>query len=563
MQLIRKKMKVTALSIGLTAVILLPVSLPAQNATGDGSADNPFLIGTLADWRALMISAQHWDKHFKLTNNVNLAGEKVSPIGTGYLNDDWVLVGSPFTGVFDGNHYAISNVTIDGTGHELVGLFGYIGAGGLVKNLGVENVQISGRQQVGGLCGYLAGGTISDSYVTGEVSGMSLDTGGLCGWNDGGTIQRSYAVVAVEGEEYVGGLCGYSLEGTISDSYAAGPISGGYRYIGGLVGYNWDAVISRCFAAGQVTGNSSVGGLCGYNRNLGRISDSNATGAVTGNYYVGGLVGRNFQGAVVHCYATGKLTADSDFGGLCGAALINGSYEDTGNLWDYQSAQTGPTQSAMGTGKTTAEMKMLSTFLEAGWDFGDVWAICEGANYPRLQWRILPADFVCPDGIGIQEFNVLSRCWLADVGLAGDLTEDGRVSLKDFEILSRYWLSDDCGDCGGADFNGDRAVNLTDLLTMSEQWLKVELTADLTGDGKVSLEDVAILSRYWLLNDCGDCGRADLNDDRAVNLIDLLIMSEQWLRVELPECRLVNLNGDYTVDFGDLLILVENWLLER
>ena len=51
--------------------------------------------------------------------------------------------------------------------------------------------------------------------------------------------------------------------------------------------------------------------------------------------------------------------------------------------------------SAGGMGKTTAEMQMAETFLEAGWDLvgetangtKDFWGIEEGRDYPRLWWE--------------------------------------------------------------------------------------------------------------------------------------------------------------------------------
>jgi hypothetical protein len=52
--------------------------------------------------------------------------------------------------------------------------------------------------------------------------------------------------------------------------------------------------------------------------------------------------------------------------------------------------------SAVGTGKTTAEMQTVSTFLDAGWGFteetangtDDIWWINEGKDYPRLWWQL-------------------------------------------------------------------------------------------------------------------------------------------------------------------------------
>jgi len=50
-----------------------------------------------------------------------------------------------------------------------------------------------------------------------------------------------------------------------------------------------------------------------------------------------------------------------------------------------------------GEGRTTAQMQMASTFLEAGWDFvdetangtEDIWWIDEGKDYPRLTWELV------------------------------------------------------------------------------------------------------------------------------------------------------------------------------
>jgi hypothetical protein len=88
-------------------------------------------------------------------------------------------------------------------------------------------------------------------------------------------------------------------------------------------------------------------------------------------------------------------------------------------------------------------MKMQALYVNAGWDFDTVWSICQNTDYPRLQWQILAADFVCPDGVG----------------------------MEDVALFSRYWLRSNCGDCGGADLDGNGAVTLPDLLLFSDQWL--------------------------------------------------------------------------------------------
>jgi hypothetical protein len=53
----------------------------------------------------------------------------------------------------------------------------------------------------------------------------------------------------------------------------------------------------------------------------------------------------------------------------------------TASYWDTETS--GLTTSAGGTGRTTAEMKQQSTFVD--WDFDTVWQIDEGETYPYLR----------------------------------------------------------------------------------------------------------------------------------------------------------------------------------
>jgi hypothetical protein len=93
---------------------------------------------------------------------------------------------------------------------------------------------------------------------------------------------------------------------------------------------------------------------------------------------------------MTYCYSTGSVRGNKSVGGLVGS-----SYERdiVASFWDTQTS--GQATSAAGTGKTTAEMQMASTFLDAGWDFvgetangtEDLWWILEGKDYPRLWWE--------------------------------------------------------------------------------------------------------------------------------------------------------------------------------
>ncbi|MFC1604204.1 GLUG motif-containing protein, partial [Planctomycetota bacterium] len=109
-----------------------------------------------------------------------------------------------------------------------------------------------------------------------------------------------------------------------------------------------------------------------------------------GTQAVGGLVGENNKGRVIQCYSTGRVDPNGEYiGGLVGnnlEGIVHNSF------WDIKTS--GQTESYGGIGKTTAEMQIATTFLEAGWDFvdetangsEDIWFMPEN-DYPRLWWE--------------------------------------------------------------------------------------------------------------------------------------------------------------------------------
>ncbi|OEC32624.1 hypothetical protein A7D25_23160, partial [Pseudomonas sp. 21C1] len=197
---------------------------------------------------------------------------------------NWVPVGDigNFTGQFAGLGHTLSNLTIDRTDGDFVGLFGFTGFDSVIRDIGLVGGSVTGRYTVGGLIGFNRG-TISNAYATGNVSGNE-DVGGLVGQNNG-TIGNAYATGNVLGNTYVGGLAGKNLL-TISNAYATGSVSGNSS-VGGLVGSSESGTISNTYATGSVSGNSSVGGLVGFNY-LGTINSSfyattDAAGSVINN----------------------------------------------------------------------------------------------------------------------------------------------------------------------------------------------------------------------------------------------------------------------------------------
>ena len=256
----------------------------------------------------------------------------------------WLPIGSrndPFTAVFEGNSHTISGLAIR-RDQELTGLFGAIGEGAAIRNLGLIGnlADYTGdgdnSNYIGGFAGLQLAGSITASHAMGNVdggSGRRDNVGGLVGLQQAGSIAASHATGEVDGgdgdQDSVGGLVGYS-DGLITASHATGDVNGGngeYDLVGGLVGFQRTGSITASYATGNVAGGGgrydSVGGLVGGFNSL--IRESHATGNANGgggdNDYVGGLVGDS-DGLIRASHATGDVHGgggdNNNVGGLLG-----------------------------------------------------------------------------------------------------------------------------------------------------------------------------------------------------------------------------------------------------
>ena len=133
---------------------------------------------------------------------------------------------------------------------------------------------------------------------------------------------------------------------------------------------------------------ANIGGMIGHIN--GTIRNSFSTGQVTGNNTAGGFVGYSIGGTIVNSYSTGKVTSQYNGSGF---VKLDSSSSATGCFWDTTTSEWTST-SGGGTGKTNANMKILATFTDAGWDFNNTWEMPEN-DYPFLKWQIRnspPAD---------------------------------------------------------------------------------------------------------------------------------------------------------------------------
>ena len=118
------------------------------------------------------------------------------------------------------------------------------------------------------------------------------------------------------------GLFGYN-SGKISNVGILDSCFYGGADVGGVIGYNKkDGTVTNCYNTGYVSGAAGlVGGVIGYNR--GTITNCYNTGGVSGDSYVGGVSGYNSGGTITNCYYNSSIYT----GNAIGADDVNATCE--------------------------------------------------------------------------------------------------------------------------------------------------------------------------------------------------------------------------------------------
>ena len=411
------------------------VSIASSNNTGNPACSGYELSGNLDfdtnnDGRTDVTGDTYWD-----------GGKGWSPIAHESSSPD--SSSHPFNTTFEGNNYVISNLFINRRGartgsshtrfrYELfAGLFGDVGSSAVIKNLGVEDVNITFKDYTtsipdapevyaGGLVGY-SEGEIFKTYVTGTVTAKSDGStgtdkfphaGGLIGRQVGGSITSSYARVTVTANfggndanlgSYAGGLVAYQDGGDIVATYARGSatalvrsLNGGKAHAGGLIGYHKGGEIKSSYSEADATASA--------------YASDNAFG-ISPTLNAGGFVGTQDGGKITASYSVGMATSTitgtgtittptNNVGGLTGnhlSGMTDNSYWDT--------TVSGITATGQGTGKTTSELKTPTgyTGIYANWEFDlddadnddndqtgkdNQWNFGTASDYPALQYHL-------------------------------------------------------------------------------------------------------------------------------------------------------------------------------
>ena len=211
----------------------------AQNISGTGTKEDPYLITSTDDWNVFAKSVEggidYYNKFVKLTNNITIS----TMVGVCDESGN-----KPFRGTFDGDNHALTaNITSTATGDDK-------------NNQGVAPFHL------------IKQATIQNLTVAGQITSASKYAAGLVGWVDG-NYSRSYikdcivkATITTSADwagGFVGNIC-YSDRNNLyfTNSVFAGHInntsSDDNRRAGGFCGYGFgDSYFGNCLENGSYT----------------------------------------------------------------------------------------------------------------------------------------------------------------------------------------------------------------------------------------------------------------------------------------------------------------------
>lgn len=272
---------------------------------GSGTQEKPMIVDSYAD---LLAIKNYPSLYYRLDCDLDLSGSDFTPL---FSRDH------QFGGAFDGNGHVVRNICI--ASNVCPSFFGVIGANAIVKDLCLDNVDISinhsfdNRGTVGALAA-ISFGQIQNVKVSGTVSAENI----------------------TDGNAVIGGMVGVAENRLINCSaelymYANGINSDASNVVGGLAGIAKSDILF-CTARGQIKvangRNVNIGGLVGFycdngetiSEIAGNKSDINITVENGKSVNCGGLIADLSFGGVqntVHgCNVTGDIIGGNMVGGF-------------------------------------------------------------------------------------------------------------------------------------------------------------------------------------------------------------------------------------------------------
>ncbi len=484
----------------LIALLCLSFSNPTFAVLGGGTGDpnDPLIIATADHMFGLSAFPECWDKHIKLTADIDLGG--LTPLSI------------TLTGQFDGDNHTITNMG----NYSTHALFPTVTQTGVVKNLTLDNsygplvntndgliinCSVTNGQHGRGIIADWNNGTITECFTTGNASiaGLVIDNYGL--------ISHCYSEADVNCTQ-LGTSWGNIITNSPDPNFVPacydspsppGTLNG--QDAGGLVKLNrYTGIISKCYATGSVSATSIGGGLVAINEFNSLIEESFSTGNVRADRYAGGLVGKNVRQAIIRdCYTTSNLIYLSGWaqgglvgintdthrfpvteqdGGIIERCYANGNrdcqpandcnalserlqlqglvgygvpYTTTLSFWDAEKSGLINSKGG-GLGVQSHHMLDPNTFMNWGCD-PNTWTIDKGISPPKLAWQNQPGTpittgpYANPCGTTGDPNNpylIYTAVQLNSIG----------TNMNDWDKHFKLMNDIDFSELGGVSFNG-------------------------------------------------------------------------------------------------------------
>ena len=260
-----------------------------------------------------------------------------TPIGMIMNHDTGVDSFVTYTGTFDGDGHSISGLyhfdywSYDG----YAGLVSRLGAGGVIKNVTVQNSYIATSRLAGAILGENRGGLVENCHNVNTTVASAARVGGIVGQISSGTVRYCTNKGNVKffmvnpglafGFTEFGGIAG-TTTGTIEFCTNYGDITSADEIgdVGGISGQIYQGIVRNCVSEGNinVNGGTNFGGITGYQYH-GTLTFNINYGTIAGGNLVGGVIGNPLGNG-------GRYTQNYTVGGsACGAVSRDGCYSIT------------------------------------------------------------------------------------------------------------------------------------------------------------------------------------------------------------------------------------------
>lgn len=200
------------------------------------------VINSPKDLDAISKSPTAFNKYYTLSCDIDMDGFKIEPIGDSR---------TPFTGIFDGNGFAVKNLKISSRKNDS-GMFG-VTENAKIKNLKVENISVSGENDVGTLIGNSLKTEIYDCDINGKVIGR-MCIGGLIGASESSKI---------ENVKFSGYVAANTNDSASKLPFETSQMMPKVESIGGIIGFDNASKMNGVYTDCKVNADTTIGGFAG------------------------------------------------------------------------------------------------------------------------------------------------------------------------------------------------------------------------------------------------------------------------------------------------------------